>query len=109
MKDKKKSKHKYNINTNTNIATCLQTQAFRGVLRKMCSENMQQIYRRKSVPKSDFNKVAMEFFEITLQHKCSPVSLLYIFRAPFPKNTSGGVLLSLLIKIDYGHEKKMKE
>ena len=30
----------------------------------------------------------------TLQHGCSPVSLLHIFRTPFPKNTSGRLLLS---------------
>ena len=29
------------------------------------------------------------FIEITLQHWCSPVNLQYIFRTPFPKNTSG--------------------
>ena len=35
-----------------------QKQPFRGVLRKQFSENMQQIYRRTSMPKYDFNKVA---------------------------------------------------
>ena len=33
------------------------------------------------------------FVEIPLRHGCSPVSLLHIFRIPFPKNTSGWVLL----------------
>ena len=32
-----------------------QKQPFRGVLRKRCSENMQQIYRRTPMPKCDFN------------------------------------------------------
>ena len=32
-----------------------------GVLRKRCSENMQQIYRRTPMPKCDFNKVALHF------------------------------------------------
>ena len=32
----------------------------RGVLRKRCSENMQQIYRRTPMPKCDFNKVALQ-------------------------------------------------
>ena len=31
----------------------------RGVLRKKCSVNMQQIYRRTPMPKYDFNKVAL--------------------------------------------------
>ena len=33
-----------------------QKQPSRGVLRKRYSENMQQIYRRTSMPKCDFNK-----------------------------------------------------
>ena len=33
-----------------------QKQSSRGVLKKRCSENMQQIYRRTSMPKCDFNK-----------------------------------------------------
>ena len=39
---------------------CVQKQPFRGVPRKRCSENMQQIYRRTSLPKCDFNKVALQ-------------------------------------------------
>ena len=34
----------------------------RGALRKMCSENMQQIYRRTPMPKCDFNKVALHLY-----------------------------------------------
>ena len=40
------------------------------------------------MPKCDFNKVA--------RHGCSPVHLLYIFRTPVPKDTSGGLLLFIL-------------
>ena len=39
-----------------------QKQPLRGVSRKRCYENMQQIYRRTLVPKSDFNKVALQFY-----------------------------------------------
>ena len=46
------------------------------------------------MPKCDFNKVASKFIEISLWHGCCPVSLLHIFRAPFPKDISGGLLLS---------------
>ena len=35
-----------------------QKQPSSGALRKRCSENMQQIYKRTHMPKSDFNKVA---------------------------------------------------
>ena len=34
--------------------------------------------------------------EITLWHRCSPVNLLYIFRTPFLKNTSGWLLFKNL-------------
>ena len=37
-----------------------QKQPHRGVLRKRCSENTQQIYRRTPMPKCDFNKVALQ-------------------------------------------------
>ena len=40
----------------------LQQQLSRGVLRKKCSENMQQIYRRILIPKCDFNNVALQFY-----------------------------------------------
>ena len=38
----------------------LQKQPPKGVSRKRCSENMQQIYRRTPMPKCDFNKVAKQ-------------------------------------------------
>ena len=37
-------------------------QPSRGVLKKKCSQNMQQIYRRIPMPKHDFNKVAMQLY-----------------------------------------------
>ena len=74
----------------------LQKQSSIGVLRKRCSENMKPIYRRTPMPKCDFSKVASNFIEITLLHGCSPVNLLHIFITPFPKNTSGRLLLELL-------------
>ena len=79
--------------TNTNwieILQEIQKQPFRVVLWKRCSENMQQIYRR--IP-------MLSFTEIALRHGCSPLNLLHIFRTPFFKNTSEGLLLK--IAIDY--------
>ena len=35
------------------------------------------------------------FIEIALRHGCSPVNLLHIFRTPFPRITSGRLLLKL--------------
>ena len=43
------------------------------------------------------SKMQSNFIKITLQHGCSPVNLLHIFRTPFPKNTSGGLSLSFAI------------
>ena len=40
-------------------------------------------------------KLLCKFVEITLRHGCSPVNLLYIFKPPFPKNTSGWLLLMI--------------
>ena len=37
-----------------------------------------------------------QFTEITLWHWCSPVNLLHNFRTPFPENTSGELLLTLV-------------
>ena len=61
-----------------------QNQPSRGVLKKRCSEDMQQIYRRTPVPKCNFNKVAKQ--------GCSPVNLLHIFRTPFPRKNSEWLL-----------------
>ena len=46
------------------------------------------------MPKRDFNNVAKQL-EITLQHWCSPVNLLHIFKRPFSKNISKGPLLRI--------------
>ena len=78
-----------------------QKQPSRGVLRKRCSENMQQIYRRTPMPKCDFNEIALQvvlrcFIEITLWHGCSPVNLLHIFRTCLYKNTSGRLVASAI-------------
>ena len=44
-------------------------------------------------------KLLCNFIEIALLHGCSPVNLLHIFRTPFPKNTSGWLLLLLSMSI----------
>ena len=78
----------WRIESETVFLACLsflkfhfQKQPSRGVLRKRCSENMRQIYRRTPMPKCNF-------IEITLRYGCSPVNLLLIFRTPFLKHTS---------------------
>ena len=46
-----------------------------------------QIYKRTPMSKCDFSKVALQL---------SRVNLLHIFRTPFPRNTSGWLLLDTL-------------
>ena len=48
------------------LKVSLQKQPFRGVLKKKCSENMQQIYRT-SISKYDFNKVALQRYKTLLK------------------------------------------
>ena len=46
--------------------------------------------------KCGFNKVALKLYiEITLRHGRSPVNFMHIFRTPFPKSTSKGLLLKM--------------
>ena len=40
----------------------IQNQPSRGFLRKRCTENMQEIYRRTPIPKCDFNKVTKQLY-----------------------------------------------
>ena len=46
-------------------------------------------------------KLQRNFIEITIRQRCSPVNLLHIFRTPFPKNTSGGLLLEFSCDIGF--------
>ena len=71
--------NKYVNSPKSNVMSAAQKQLARGVLK----ENMQQMYRRTSMPKCDFNS---NFIEIKLRQGCSTVNLLHIFRTPFFKN-----------------------
>ena len=101
-KKKKKKSSKLKAAISSNFLKCLShKQPSKGVLRKMCSKNMQQIYSRTTMAKCDFNKAikAMQsnFIETSLCVGRSLVNSLHIFRTPFPKKTSGGLLLLSLI------------
>ena len=51
------------VDLGTKVTQCfIQKQPSRGVFRKRCSENMQQIYRIKPMPKRDLNKVALKLY-----------------------------------------------
>ena len=49
-------------------------------------------------------KLQSNFIEITLRHGCSPVNSLHIFRTPFPRNTSGWLLLKEKGNLNLGEE-----
>ena len=51
-------------------------------------------------------KLQSNFIEITLRHGCSPVNLLHIFRTPFPRDTSGWLLLNL-VESNFGKASKI--
>ena len=48
------------------VRKTIKKQPSRGVIKKRCSENMQQIYRRTPIPKYDFNKLLCNFLKTTL-------------------------------------------
>ena len=74
----------------------MQKQPFMGVLRKRCSENIQQIYWKTPIPKCGISKFPGQLYWNRTSHGCSPVNLLHIFRKRFPKNIYGGLLLDML-------------
>ena len=64
---------------------------WKGVL-KICSKFTGEHTCRSAIS----IKFLCNFIEIALRHGCSPVNLLHIFRTPFPRNTSGRLLLPKL-------------
>ena len=66
------------------------------VINKLISLQIEGVKLHKVIWKVfqiSLNSEVANFIEMVLQHGCSPVNLLHVFRTPFPKNTSGGLLL----------------
>ena len=82
-----------NISRNVNLAARLSWGQPSILMQEFYEVCLQKLWT--PMPKCDFNtiKLLSIFIEIILRHRCSPVNLLYIFRTPFPKNTSGRLLL----------------
>ena len=54
---------------------------------------------------SIWSQLLCNVIEITFRHGCSPKNLLHNFRTPFPKNTSGQLILAVIIyKVVYFFE-----
>ena len=64
-------------------------QPSRGVLKKRCSENIQQFTGEHPCWSVISIKLQCNFVKILLWYECSPVNLLHIFRPPFRKNIFG--------------------
>ena len=73
-------------------------QPYKGVLKKRCSKNVQQIYKTTPTPKGDFKKVAKQLYRNDTSTWMFSLNLLYIFRTLFSKNTSGRLLLYICRK-----------
>ena len=71
-----------------------QKQLSRGVLRKSFLKICSWFTGEHSYYSVILKKLLCNFIEIPLRHGYSPVNLLHIFRTPFPKSTSGGLLLN---------------
>ena len=80
----------------SNYINFVQKQSSRDVLRKRCSENTRQIYRRTSLLKCHFNKVALQLYWNHTSAEVVSLNLLHIFRILFYKNNSGGLLLFVI-------------
>ena len=76
-----------------------QKQSPRGLLRKRCSENMQQIYRRTPRLKCDFNKVAKKLCGNHTSAWVRSCIFAAYFRNNFLKSNSG----RLLVHIENSH------
>ena len=72
-----------------------QKQPSRGVLIKRCSKICSKFTGEHPCQSVISIKLQSNFIEIALRHGCSSIKLLQIFRTPFPRNTSGWVLLKL--------------
>ena len=72
---------------------------FRKGLPKICSKFTGE-WRCQSAIQA---KLLCSFIKIALWHGCSPANLLHIFRIPFPKSTSGRLLLKKETFCTCGH------
>ena len=76
---------------------------------KICSKFTEEHPWRRTIS----IKLQSNFIEITIRYGCSLVNLLHIFRTPFPKNTTGGLLgqpnLISLLKLDQNPAILLKE
>ena len=81
------------LNALPTVINYFQKQPSRGVLEKGILKICSKVAGEHPCRSTIVIKLQSNFIEIVIRHGCSPVNLLYIFRTPFPKNTSGWLLL----------------
>ena len=79
----------------------VQKESSRGVLRKSCSENMHQIFRRTHMPNMISIKLSSTFNVMTLWHECSPVNLLHEEEDLWRAASDGNWLLRIALYIKF--------
>ena len=87
--------------SNSSIISNEQKQPSRDVLRKRCSRNMQQIYRRTPMSKCDFNKIAKQLYWNHTSAYVFSCKFATYFRTTFLRNTSGRLLLNEVLNWNY--------
>ena len=104
-----RSNYRYLIEVTSNISSDSWAKTYITILPNSCPSDRSshpEVFLGKAVLKicSKFSwehpcqnviliKLLCNFIEITLRHGCSPVTLMHIFRTPFPQNTSEWLLL----------------
>ena len=73
--------------------TTVRKQPPKDVLKKRCSENMQQIYRKAPMPKRDCNKVVLQLYSSHTSAWVFSSKFSAYFHITFSKNTFGWLLL----------------
>ena len=76
---------------------------------KKCSENTQQIYRRKPMPKCNFNEVALQLYCNHTSAWVFSCKFAAWFQKPFLKRTFGWLLLKLWIVLLQALKKKSSD
>ena len=91
---------------NNNFETLFQNNRDITVHHSKFRSSCPEVYLRKGVlkiyskftgehPSRSAISIKLQSILFALWHGCSPVNLLHIFRIPFPRNTSGWLLLSM--------------
>ena len=84
-----------------NVKRVFQKQPSRSVLKKRCLKICSILIGEHSWCRSVISiNLQSNFIEIALRRGCSAVNFLHIFRTPFPRSTSGWLLLVFIVNYE---------